>query len=223
VRTIQRAGFRTRSHPWIFTPRADVGVMVSGNAMAHVYLGVGSRSRPTLVDGRWEELAGMLRALPSVDLMLLPVNDNRAVSVMAESRGSALVWEKDGHFFYRRMTGDPLSIGRDAHCLSTDEAYETMSETDYPDGLVQIVRLALAPRSGEIILSATREWDFRARHEPIPHVSSHGALHREHMLVPLLLNRPVTRTPRRTVDVMPSALATLGKTIPPGLDGVSFV
>jgi len=53
-------------------------------------------------------------------------------------------------------------------------------------------------------------------------VSSHGALHREHMLVPLLVNQPVDTPPRRTVDVMPSALAALGKPIPPGLDGTSF-
>jgi hypothetical protein len=145
------------------------------------------------------------------------------VTVVASGRGSAVVREEKGRFFYRRSDGDPLGVGRDLHCLTSDEAYEAMSDTDYPDGLVQILRLALAPRSGEIILSAAREWDFRARYEPIPHVSSHGALHREHMLVPLLLNHPVSGTPRRTVDVMPSALAALGAAIPPGLDGESFL
>jgi hypothetical protein len=132
------------------------------------------------------------------------------------------VSEEKGRFFYRRESGDPLGIGQDLHCVSSNDAHDAMAETDYPDGIVQIVRLALAPRSGEIILSAARDWDFRARHEPIPHVSSHGALHREHMLVPLLVNRPIAGTPRRTVDVMPSALATLGIVIPPGLDGESF-
>jgi hypothetical protein len=95
--------------------------------------------------------------------------------------------------------------------------------SDYPDALVQIARLSDSPRSGEIILSAAREWDFRAKYEPIPHTSSHGALHREHMLVPLLTNHPLKSTPRRTVDVMPSALEALGIPIPPGLDGVSFL
>jgi len=54
-------------------------------------------------------------------------------------------------------------------------------------------------------------------------VSSHGALHREHMLVPLVVNRLQVRTPRRTVDVMPSALAALGIDAPAGLDGTSFL
>jgi hypothetical protein len=88
---------------------------------------------------------------------------------------------------------------------------------------VQIAQLAGRARSGEIILSASRNWDYRAKWEPIPHVSSHGALHKEHMQVPLLLNRPVTGKPRRTVDVMPSALAALGKAIPLGLDGRAFL
>jgi hypothetical protein len=133
------------------------------------------------------------------------------------------VWREDDRYHYVRDNGDPLGIGRDLHGATDDEAYDATIETDYPDSIVQIVHLALAPRSGDIILSASRDWDFRARYEPIPHVSSHGALHREHMLVPLLLNRPVGGTPKRTVDVMPSALATLGKPIPPGRDGRSFV
>lgn len=220
VRVVQRAGVRIRSHPWVFTPRADVGVMVSGNAMAHLYLDVRSRARPSALDPRWEALRATLLALSSVDVMMLP--SGKSVGVMAAGRGSATVWEEKGRFFYRRTDGDPLGVGRDLHCVAADEAHEAMSDTDYPDGIVQIVRLALAPRSGEIILSAARDWDFRARHEPIPHVSSHGALHREHMLVPLLVNHPVSGTPRRTVDVMPSALAVLGKSIPAGLDGSSF-
>jgi hypothetical protein len=37
------------------------------------------------------------------------------------------------------------------------------------------------------------------------------------------LDRPPAHTPRRTADVMPSALAALGVEIPLGLDGESFV
>jgi arylsulfatase A-like enzyme len=43
------------------------------------------------------------------------------------------------------------------------------------------------------------------------------------MLVPLLLNRPSERSPRRTVDVMPSALAALGISPPKTLDGASYL
>jgi arylsulfatase A-like enzyme len=37
------------------------------------------------------------------------------------------------------------------------------------------------------------------------------------------MNRPTRHQPRRTVDVMPSALAALGRPVPDGLDGVSFL
>src|SRR4029079_9497101 len=128
---------------------------------------------------------------------------------------------EDGWYSYRPRSGDPLAIG-EHEALSDATAYEVTASSDYPDAIVQIARLASASRSGEIILSAARDWDFRARYEPIPHVSSHGALHREHMVVPLLTNRPIARTPRRTVDVMPSALAALGLDLPARLDGASF-
>ncbi|MBK6305813.1 MAG: hypothetical protein IPF47_08955 [Gemmatimonadetes bacterium] len=88
---------------------------------------------------------------------------------------------------------------------------------------MQIAHMAAASRSGELMLSAARGWDFRDRYEPIPHCSSHGALHRDHMLVPLLLNQPAGQLPRRTVDVMPSALSALGLGVPDGLDGESFL
>jgi hypothetical protein len=60
------------------------------------------------------------------------------------------------------------------------------------------------------------------RFEPIPHVSSHGALHREHMLVPAALQPPRRAPPRRTTDVMPSVLARRRLPVPGGLDGASF-
>ena len=75
---------------------------------------------------------------------------------------------------------------------------------------MQLAAVAGAARSGDIILSAARGWDFRARWEPIPHVSAHGALHAEHMMVPLLMNRASARAPRRTTDIFASAAHALG-------------
>jgi hypothetical protein len=222
-RVVAAQGYRTMSHPWVFTIAPEVAVMVSGNAMAHLYVDLRSRTvvRPVL-GGRWGALAEALLPRPSVDLMLLPQSE-RSVAILSKDRGTAVVSRTGDSYFYRRDSGDPLGIGADVEGASSDDAYERTIETDYPDSLVQITHLALAERSGDIILSASRDWDFRARYEPIPHVSSHGALHREHMMVPLLLNRPARGTPRRTVDVMPSALASLGKPVPAGLDGRSFV
>jgi hypothetical protein len=100
--------------------------------------------------------------------------------------------------------------------VDADAAHDACAGSDYPDAVVQIAHLAGAARSGDVIVSAARDWDLRGRYEPIPHVSSHGALHREHMAVPLLVSRPFARAPRRTADVMPSALAALALAVPPG-------
>jgi len=219
---VARAGHRTMAHPWVYTVAADVAIMVSGNAMAHLYLDVRSYARPSAVhDARWRALADMLLSRESVDLLI--ARDGERTVVRTAGRGDAAVWHDQRGYHYRRESGDPLGLGRDVCGASADAAYDAMCATDYPDGLVQIAHIAASPRAGEIILSAARDWDFRSKYEPIPHVSSHGALHREHMLVPLLVNRPVATRPRRTVDVMPSALVALGKAVPPGLDGVSFV
>jgi hypothetical protein len=203
--------------------RPDVAVMVSGNAMAHLYLETSRRARPWWPElaARWEPLAELLLERESVDLVLLPHSPTRC-EVRGRGRGSAMVEHKAGRFSYIPVSGDPLGLG-EHRSLDADESHDVTMQSDYPDALAQIIHLAGSARAGEIILSAAPGWDFRAKYEPIPHVSTHGALHREHMLVPLLVNRPVAGTPRRTTDVMPSALRALGVTVPRGLDGRSFV
>jgi arylsulfatase A-like enzyme len=224
VGIVTRLGHRVVAHPWVFTVNPDVAVMVSGNAMAHVYVDLRRRTRPWWpgLASAWGTLADALLERDSVDLMLLPHGPTRC-EVRARGRGSAFVERAGERFGYRADTGDPLGIGRDLDAVDVADAYEATIATDYPDSVVQIARLAGARRSGEVILSAARGWDFRARYEPIRHTSSHGALHREHMLVPLLVNRPVAGTPRRTVDVMPSSVMALGLPIPTGLEGVDFL
>ena len=213
------------AHPWVFGRGRDAAVMVSGNAMAHLYLELERRERPwwPALAERWEPLAAALLERPSVDLLLLP-RTPLCCEVRGRGRGTAVVeWDGVARYTYRPVTGDPLGLGGELEALTATAAYGRCDATDYPDAVVQIAHLAGAARAGEMILSAARDWDLRARYEPIPHVSSHGALHREHMLVPLLLNRPAATTPLRTVDVMPSACRALGLPIPHGLDGTPFL
>lgn len=220
---IARLGFRTIAHPFVFSLRGEVAVMVSGNAMAHIYLDLGRRTRPWLPDlgARWQPVRDALLARDSVDLMILPSAPG-ACEIHAGRRGVAGLEWSNGRIRYSPLSGDPLGLGG-SHYVTEDESYDLTIGTDYPDSLVQISRLSDSPRSGEIILSAARDWDFRAKYEPIPHESSHGALHRDHMLVPLLMNRAPSGIPRRTVDVMPGALQALGIAVPSGLDGRSFL
>lgn len=223
VGVLENSGYRTLAHPWAFKTTADIAVMVSGNAMAHLYvdLDVTSRRWWPEHEHKWGALVDRLLTRESVDLIVLPTRAGSS-EIRGRGRGSAILEWKQSRYSYHTVSGDPLGIG-DQDSLSDLEAYEATIESDYPDALVQLASLVGASRSGDIILSASRDWDFRARYEPIPHVSSHGALHREHMLVPLLLNCVPTTVPRRTVDVMPSALSALGITIPDNLDGLPFL
>ena len=221
---VAQEGLRTVAHPWSAAIAADAAVMVSGNAMAHVYVELGERRRPgwQRLSARWGALAESLLARPSVDLLLLPHSAHRC-EVRSAARGRAMVERAGDRFSYRRLgTGDPLCLGADLHGTA-NETCDATRGGEYPDSVVQIATLAGSARAGDLILSATPGFDFRRRYEPIPHRSAHGALHRDHMLVPLLASRPPARPPRRTTDVFASTLHALGIAPPATLDGESFL
>lgn len=217
-------GRRTVAHPWSAGIAPDAAVMVSGNAMAHVYVELQQRERawwPAL-RARHESLAAELSERESVDLLLLPHGPDRC-EVRSETRGSAFVERCGDRYRYARQEGDPLGLGADVDG-DADAVFDATLDSAYPDGIAQIVTLAGSPRAGDLIVSATPGWDFRARYEPIPHQSAHGALHRDHVMVPLLVNRPPSgETPRRTTDVFASALDALGVEAPAHMDGRSFL
>ncbi len=203
-------GIGVRAHPWTVGVGHRAAVMVSGNAMAHVYLDINGTTRPwwpRLASG-WEWLAERLLDRDSTDLLLLPV-DEATTEIRARGRGRARIVMTGGRYSYHTDSGDPLGLG-ELRDLTADDAHDATISSDYPDALVQVAHLTASSRCGDLLISAARDWDLRARWEPIPHVSSHGALHREHMLVPLLVNRPVATVPRRTVDIFASAAAAIG-------------
>jgi hypothetical protein len=224
VGAVAEAGLRTVAHPWSAAIAADAAVMVSGNAMAHVYVELDERQRPgwPRLAPRWTALADLLLARPSVDLLLLPHSPERC-EIRSRARGAAMVEWKGDRFRYLRIgAGDPLCHRADL--LGTaDEVYDASVGSDYPDAIVQIATLAGSARAGDFILSAAPGHDFRLRYEPIPHRSAHGALHRDHLLVPLLASRPPARRPRRTTDVFASTLHALGIAAPAKMDGESFL
>ena len=220
---VSGTGLRTIAHPWSAGIAPDAAVMVSGNAMAHLYLDLSEVERawwPAL-SARHGGLADELLAREAVDLMLLPSSEARC-GVRSAQRGTAVVEREGATYRYRRESGDPLGIGADLEG-SADETFDATRDGNYPDAIVQILSLAGSPRAGDVILSAAPGWDFRKRYEPIPHRSSHGALHRDHMMVPLLLNRAAAGIPRRTTDLFASALDALGVAPPALMDGRSFL
>jgi hypothetical protein len=226
---LRAEGYGVRAHPWTMVGGDAIGVMVSGNAMAHLYLDLADPQRHPWDHhrSRWSPLVAWLLRRESMDLVLLPSGPDRC-EIHGRGRGMAVVTrDAEGRYGYRAMTGDPLGLlpalaGDGIDRLDAEAAHLITVATAYPDALVQILALASAARSGEVICSAAPGWDFRERYEPIPHRSCHGALHREQILVPLLMSHRATGTPRRTVDCYPSLLAALGRRPRTPIDGVSF-
>ena len=203
------AGVKVRSHPWTVPDRSDAAVMVSGNGMAHVYLGLDSRTKlqsPALSRG-WAPLIEQVCSQPAIDLVASQLSE-RTVEVRRGTDRAEIRLSADG-VSYLPEDGNPLGIDP-FESLCDAAAHERTVGTPYPDSVVQLARVALAKRSGDLVISASPGWDLRRRYEPIDHVSSHGALHAAHMLVPLLSNRRLAETPRRTADLHRLLLEALG-------------
>ena len=219
VGTIAALGHDVLAHPWVFAGGRDVAVMVSGNAMAHLYLDLDRRERtywPALA-ARWGSLVDALLTRDAVDLLLLPHGPG-ACEVRSRDRGSAMVRrDARGRYAYRADSGDPLGLGRALgpsaalEGITADEVHDASFATAYPDSLVQILALADSARAGDIIVSAAAGWDLRARFEPVRHVSAHGSLHRDHLLVPLIMSHAPERRPRRTIELFAFARASLAR------------
>ncbi len=204
-----RLGFKTlhSARRWRLNP--DVAVMPSGDAMAHIYV------RP---ESGWAErcyypelrrlgrhkidLVELLLDIEAVDLVAAGAPSG---GVIISSRlGEAYVeLEEDGTITYQVLEGeDPFGYPPFPRRISDRELLELSIDTDYPDAPYQILKLFTSPRSGDIILSASQGCELRAQSRRFIHNSGHGSLRREHMLVPFLLNHPLTRIgPFRTADI----------------------
>ena len=225
---LEAQGLKVRAHPQVFKRHADVALMVGGNAMAHLYLIPKQKFRSywSELEPRWQLLHDQLLQRDAIDLLAVALNAH-TVRVSNRLRGSAQITQtgigRAARWSYKPLTGDPLQLGGALHDLDMTAAYDASATTAYPDALVQLTAMVTAKRSGDIVVSASQNWDLRSRFEPVQHVSTHGALLRDQMMVPLIVDRPVARVPQRTTDVMPSALEVLGLAVPDNLDGRSFL
>lgn len=210
---IAGSGIKVRSHPWTIPDGSDVAAMVSGNSMAHLYLGLGATARKhwSELEPVWRQRLSFLWTHPGIDLIAMLQSESAVVVERGSERGAVQVARE--RFSYMPIAGNPLGI--DAFSgVCADEAHERTLGSTYPDSVVQLARLVTAERSGDLLISAAPGWDLRRRYEPIDHVSSHGALHAAHMLVPLTGSRPLPDRPRRTADLFTMTSRILRQSIP---------
>lgn len=221
---------RTVCYPkiWRFPWSAQAAVMVSGNSMANVYVQgeAGWQERPDFdaPGSQAAELKARLLDHEAIEHVLHrgPEPDSYVLASREGNFRVRVLPGQDPHSPRLHMSAEgrnPLGYGELPDVADPNEIIRLTFGSDYPDAPWQIAQFFRSSRAGDLAVCARHGFDLRANFEYQPHNGSHGALHRDHMLVPALTNGRWARDCLRTVDLFPSILAALGRPIPPGIDG----
>ena len=182
--------------------------MVSGNSMAHVYLNNEFNWSKPFSFSQHEELINDLISQDAVDI--ISYKNSKGDIIILSSRGKSLVSDKESSIYYQPLENDPFDYSIDEGFYDKNQLFNLTYETDYPDAIVQLLQIFRSNRCGDLVLSANPGWDFRKKFEFPLHKSSHGSLRREHMVVPLILNKKINNVPKiRTVDIYNTMLEFL--------------
>ena len=227
-RLIAKVYPRTVAYPsfWRFPLSAEAAVMVSGNSMANVYVrgDGGWHERPDFEKpgSRAQALFDSFLQHPAIEHVIFRAAAPGHYVVANRGGRRTLAIEADGPLA-RIATShegtDPLGYAPLPGLASADRLAELTADSEYPDALWQIIQFFRSGRAGDLIVNARHGFDLRARFEYQPHNGSHGGLHKDHILVPALVNGRWAKNRMRTVDLFPTILAALGLPVPPGLDG----
>ena len=204
---ISELGYSVFEHPNVYPRSVDAAVMVSGNSFAQVYLAS---------NGRWEAplMAEELEADHSS--VLLAMRQREEVEWCAYRNGGAglKIVSRDGEatlglygqrYSYHFNGTDPLRLALQHNSVERSEALARTICSDFPDALEQLWFLFKSERTGDIVVTAKPGYDLRGWREVPEHRSSHGALCKEQMAVPILSNLPLDADGgARTVDLFPT-------------------
>ena len=204
---LSELGYCVFEHPFIQRRKVDAAVMVSGNAFANLYFSS---------EGRWEapldseeiegEHSAALQAIRGREEVEWCAYRRRAGGVkIVSSDGEAVLGVEGEHYTYAFDGADPLRLPTQRGRIPRSEALEQTIETEFPDSLENVWHLFKSRRTGDLVVTAKPGYDLRGWRELPEHRSSHGALCREHMDVPVLSNRPLKADGGiRTVDLFPT-------------------
>lgn len=217
------------AHPtlWHGFLSAKTAVMVSGNSMAHIYIRSGSGwGIDPFIDQPDRVMMNLIDTLlnnPAIDQIAGRCSDG-SVLVMSQ-HGKAIIAQTDENkICYRHYDGDPFNYPAGLCGIYDDsELHKKTLNSDYPDAPRQLLQIFSSHRCGHLVVTAAPGYDLRARYERPPHLGSHGSLHRQHMIVPMLFNQELKTSPWRTVDFYPTALQAIGIPLKNHIDGKSLL
>ena len=230
------SGWRCLHYPKVWRQGAVSASMVSGNGMTHLYFKNSSGGKGWGARTPFEELqqTGIVSSLIELEGLGLVAGQSETGDIIVQSRmgegrischsqnktrenpqGAATTFKSvDSLRFSYRFTGtDPLGYGVHYENLSSREALRETYDTPYPDGIVQLWQIFKSERTGDLVLSAEKGYDLRARYEIPEHHATHGALIAEHLNIPLATNYPIAGPYIRSVDIFPTVLSLCGHTV----------
>jgi predicted AlkP superfamily pyrophosphatase or phosphodiesterase len=188
-------------------------------------------------DGQPIDLVDRLLAADAVDLVAYRAAPG--VVHLVSRRGTAEVTRTpaaDGNrvgdrYALRILRGnDPLGYGETVptemlggRAFDSRAWLDATHATDFPDLVPQILAYFDAPRAGDLVVFAAPGWDFRHEYK-----GGHGGVRAAEMHTVLLLAGPGVPHerrpgPARTLDLVPTLLELLGRSVPGDLDGQSVL
>src|SRR5918992_3557321 len=220
----ERAG-PTVAFPLVGKPNPEAVVCESGNAMANLYLrGPGGwKERPERE--RAARLARELLELEGIDSVAVRGEEEGTAELFAKNEPSNTVLrgreEAPGAEFRSSNTvlrgevgcsreglwqrGQAFAAKFDG--LDPQAALAASRADRNPDAAFALTSLLASERTGDLLVSAVTGFDLRTRREWPEHHASHGALHAEHTVVPVLSSAPLRDRALRTLDLFAHVLA----------------
>ena len=214
---VSELGYSVFEHPNVYRRSADAAVMVSGNSFGNIYLSTDGKWEASLTSDELEQEHGKVLSTLSQreEVEWFAYRGTGAEVKIVSGCGEALLNTDDGHYTYAFNGVDPLQLGLRHNRIRYADAMKKTTESPFPDALEQLRYLFQSDRTGDIVVTAKPGYDLRGWREFPEHRSSHGALCREHMAVPILSNVPLSAFSdglARTVDLFPTVVEGLGLT-----------
>jgi hypothetical protein len=194
----------TIAFPLTGKPDPEAVVCESGNAMANVYLRGNAAWRDLPSPARARELAETLIELEGIDSVGIRGSEETTAELYTRD-GVGSVRFRDGRF---DQHGD--AFAETFERLTPLEALERSYEERNPDAAFALTSLFASDRAGDLLVSASLGWDLRTVREWPEHHASHGALHRDHTVVPVLSSQPLPKRRLRTLDLFSETLRLAG-------------
>ena len=179
-------------------------VCESGNGMANVYLSG---------DEGWAQLPSVERCR-ALGGHLLEIDGIDSIALRGEAPDSAELWTHRGvgrvGFTSSGLFQEGTAFATAFEQATPETALELSAEEENPDAAFALASLFASERAGDLLVSAQVGVDLRTKSEWPEHHASHGALHREHTVVPVLSTAALPERPLRTLDLFAVTLELAG-------------